>query len=411
MRIAFVDLVFCWPPNGGADVDLYNTARELQAAGHEVHVFVSASDTGWERGRFDPARMPFPATRLEFRNRDITGPNLAARFREELAHFAPDVVFVCDGFFLKPWVIEGLSRYPIISRYYAYEATCIRDLLLYKDGASCPYNYLETPNLCRRCAVSGMGPAIRQGRYFVWVEEFMRACAYLPGYYEQLAKSIRRPKAILVYNDLQKSLLQGLNSRIYAVPGGVDIAEYTVETDTKPQGMGAKTIILMTGRVEDPLKGLNVLLTAGEKLARGRSDFEIWATHTDHSLNSPWFKAIGWHDHDALKAVYAQADICVVPSVWEEPFGLVAVEAMASGKPVCASRVGGLQSIVLDGQTGFLFAREDAGALAHALEKLLDDPELRLATGRAARQRAETLYDWKRIIQTHYPPILEAAIS
>ena len=147
-----------------------------------------------------------------------------------------------------------------------------------------------------------------------------------------------------------------------------------------------------------------------ERLARERSDFEIHVTHTDRSLSDERFKAIGWHDHAAIMKLYQHADLCVVPSIWEEPFGLVAVEAMASGRPVCVSRVGGLQDIVTHGETGFIFDPGDSTALAGFLARLLDDGDLRKRMGASARQRAEEEYDWKRIVAKHYGPILERLV-
>ena len=96
----------------------------------------------------------------------------------------------------------------------------------------------------------------------------------------------------------------------------------------------------------------------------------------------------------------------VVPSVWEEPFGLVAVEAMATGLPVCASRIGGLADIVRHGETGFLFTPGDASELAGQLNTLLDDAALRYRLGEAGRRVAEKEYDWDGIIERRYLPFL-----
>ena len=74
-----------------------------------------------------------------------------------------------------------------------------------------------------------------------------------------------------------------------------------------------------------------------------------------------------------MKEWYQRSSICVVPSLWEEPFGLVAVEAMASGRPVCVSRVGGLQYIPVHGESGYVYDRLDGEALARHLNNLLDD--------------------------------------
>lgn len=405
MRIAFVDLLFSWPPNGGADVDMYHTAAALRRAGHEVRLFAAGYEKNWERGNFEPDALPFPAERLDFTTRTLRPNPMARRFRDAVDAWKPDAVIVGDGFFYKPAIIDALAHYPIAARYYAYEAVCPRDLLLYKNGAPCPMNYLHTPNTCRPCAVAGMRPIIQRWRLLSWQHEFLAAGAFMPGYHAQYTSALRRLDAAIVYNNLMAEQLRDFVDSISVVPGGVHAGDYAA-TPLPERGANEKKVIFMAGRVEDPLKGLPVLLAAGAKLAEHRNDFEIWATHTDPALNSAWFKSIGWHTHEKVKDFYTQTDIAVVPSVWEEPFGMVAVEAMACGRPVVASRVGGLQHIVVDGETGLLFGREDAAALAAALARLLDDAVLREAMGAAARERVEQHYDWDRVIAQYWPPIL-----
>jgi len=80
--------------------------------------------------------------------------------------------------------------------------------------------------------------------------------------------------------------------------------------------------------------------------------------------------------------------VAVVPSVWEEAFGLSALEPMAAGVPVIASNVGGIPEVVRDGLEGFLVPPGDETALAEALEKLLGDSELRTTLGTRGRARA-----------------------
>ena len=177
------------------------------------------------------------------------------------------------------------------------------------------------------------------------------------------------------------------------------------------KGPNEKKIILMAGRADDHLKGMRVLLEAAERLSAKRSDFEVWVTHFDHTKSVGWFKALGWHDYASTLTLYAQADICVVPSIWEEPFGLVAVEAMAAGRPVVASRVGGLKEIVQDGETGFLFERGNAQELAGLLDMLLDDARLRLNLGMEGRALAVRNYDWKNVIRQSYVPLVRLLLG
>ena len=207
-----------------------------------------------------------------------------------------------------------------------------------------------------------------------------------------------------------RTQFEPFNDEIHVIPGGVEASAFTT-LESSSDAANEKKIVLMAGRVEDPMKGFATLFAAGAALAERRDDFEIWATHTDRTLDKPWFKAIGWLGRDSLQKKYAEADICVVPSIWEEPFGLVALEAMAAAKPVCASRVGGLQTIVVHEKTGLLFDRGDPAGLAVCLSTLLDDAGLRRAMGVAGRRRAEESYRWDRIIEGHYPALLEAILS
>jgi glycosyltransferase involved in cell wall biosynthesis len=98
-------------------------------------------------------------------------------------------------------------------------------------------------------------------------------------------------------------------------------------------------------------------------------------------------------EHSELAYYYAAADICVVPSHYE-PFGLVAIEAMASGTPVVASEVGGLKYTVLDEVTGLLAPPQDEAGFANAIDLILSDAQWRKQLGQNARERVESKFSW-----------------
>jgi len=102
---------------------------------------------------------------------------------------------------------------------------------------------------------------------------------------------------------------------------------------------------------------------------------------------------VGRRGRDALRQFYAAADVFVT-TPWYEPFGITPVEAMACGVPVVGARVGGIQSTVVDGQTGFLVPPRDPDALAERLASLARDPALAQRMGEAGRQRAQTQFTW-----------------
>jgi glycosyltransferase involved in cell wall biosynthesis len=86
------------------------------------------------------------------------------------------------------------------------------------------------------------------------------------------------------------------------------------------------------------------------------------------------------------------ANVCVVPSVWEEAFGLSVLEVMAHGRAVVATRVGGVPEIIEDGVSGLLVPGADVSALANALARVVESPSLQHSLGRAARDRVSRTF-------------------
>lgn len=112
-----------------------------------------------------------------------------------------------------------------------------------------------------------------------------------------------------------------------------------------------------------------------------------------------------------LPIYYSAADVCVVPSHYE-PFGLVAIEAMASGTPVVASDVGGLQFTVVPEETGLLAPPQDVEAFRVAIDRIISDSQWRDKLGQAGRKRVETKFSWDGVahqLSDLYAEILQIA--
>ncbi|MBD2386755.1 glycosyltransferase family 4 protein [Cylindrospermum sp. FACHB-282] len=106
----------------------------------------------------------------------------------------------------------------------------------------------------------------------------------------------------------------------------------------------------------------------------------------------------GQLSQEILPAYYAAADVCVVPSHYE-PFGLVAIEAMASGTPVVASDVGGLQFTVVHEKTGLLVPPQDVAAFSTAIDRILINPEWLNELGKAGRKCVINKFSWDGVAQ------------
>jgi glycosyltransferase involved in cell wall biosynthesis len=110
--------------------------------------------------------------------------------------------------------------------------------------------------------------------------------------------------------------------------------------------------------------------------------------YIDELRERPNVHAMGAWPHQLAIEALRRSLFSVAPSLWPEPFGLVALEAAAAGKPIVASDIGGLRDIVLDGETGLMVAPEDRPALVAAMARLIADEGLRERLGAAARERA-----------------------
>lgn len=165
-------------------------------------------------------------------------------------------------------------------------------------------------------------------------------------------------------------------------------------------------VILFVGRIQ-PLKGPDVAIRALHALGRRDALLLIVGGASGSAGDGEVARAhqlvdeLGLHDqvrfvppqpHHILSTYYRSADVVVVPSR-SESFGLVALEAAACGIPVVASAVGGLQSLVDDGETGFLINDRDPAVFAKAIARILDEPMLAASMSAASSRRAGR-YTW-----------------
>jgi D-inositol-3-phosphate glycosyltransferase len=240
---------------------------------------------------------------------------------------------------------------------------------------------------------------------------------------KELMRDMSRIIAATRFDKSQMVDLYGANPhKIVVVPLGVDPGVFRpIPRGEARQAVGLDLpgmcrLVLFVGRM-DPLKGLDTLLQAVCKLndlepelvkglcmaviggdadengAGFNNELECLDKLKDEAGLRDLVIFLGSRAQDTLPYYYSAAEVCVVPSHYES-FGLVALEAMACGTPVIASRVGGLQLTVEDGVTGFLVPVGDADALAEKLRLILADSELRERLGANARRKAQG-YTWQ----------------
>ncbi len=183
---------------------------------------------------------------------------------------------------------------------------------------------------------------------------------------------LRRAKLVICASTALAEDARRLGAReVRVIPHGVELPETVGEPEEPPH-------VLYAGRLS-PEKGILDLVEAAKGLRL--------VVVGDGPLRDRVPGALGFVPPSQLGAYYERAAVVCVPSR-REGYGVVAREAMAYGRPVVASAVGGLVDAVEDGVTGLLVAPGEVPALRAALEQLLGDADLRRDLGAAARERA-----------------------
>ncbi len=200
-------------------------------------------------------------------------------------------------------------------------------------------------------------------------------------------------------------------ARMTIVPCGVDLRHFHPQNRQQARAslrLNGKPTLLFVGR-PDPLKGGDLLIQAAGLLQQPAEVVMVGGNLEDdpelERLRGA-ASALGLEDavrfvgaapQEELPRYYSAADLMVVPSYYES-FGLVAVEALACGTPVIATKVGGLQYIVRDGENGFLIPWRCAGMFAEKIDAVLSDEAL-LADLRASARSSVLRYSWRAVAE------------
>ena len=203
------------------------------------------------------------------------------------------------------------------------------------------------------------------------------------------------------------------------IPNGIDVDHFSAEAVPIPEMADGKLNILFVGRMEKR-KGLRYLLEAYGKLkwdfpdlrlvvvGPGNLDKDCHRVVSERNLQDVVF--VGDVPYQELRRFYQTADICCAPATGRESFGIVLLEAMASGKPVVASRIPGYSAVLDHGVQGLLVPPKEKDALADALALLIRNPEIRHQLGRRGQTTAEK-YRWgivARQVMDYYLGLMDA---
>ena len=374
MRILVVTTVYP-PVIGGPSLQTQQIAEGLLRRGMEPHVVAFGPADAEEHAggvtirRLDPMRAPLPGApgRLAYLYRRMLGI---------IDQVRPDVVHV-----------QVLGPFGLATGL-ACRRRGVPALLKYSDDLV--WTKLNRGRTVAPPFSSGLFRATLRGRWFTALQNailrvFARVWATSPFLESQLRE---------VFGIAER--------RIFGFPNLVDVGRFEGAPLPRPARPGAPVRVLTASRLE-PWKGVETAIRAVARVEPGTLRLRVVGSGSPRMRR--YLEAVvdevnardrvefaGAVPPGEIVREYDAADVFLLPTEYE-PFGIVFVEAMASGLPVLATRAGGVPSIVPDGEAGVLLEPRDVEAFADALAALARDPERRARMGRAGRARARRVYD------------------
>lgn len=336
---------------GGAEATIALIRHGLEAAGDEVRMLTSSVGTAGDgEAEYVAFGSELPAAQAFLQ---ISNPFAVRTLRRAIAEFNPDVALVnMFAHHLSPAILHAMGHVPVILVVSDYKCVCPIGSKLLPDNSICESQY------GRVCNAGGCVRALH------WIRDIPR--------YASIRSGVARAKHVLACSEYVKRELQlaGIVSECVYLPVNTPSERYERKRSDEP-------VILFCGRLdrekgaETLLQAFSILLNrtpsatlriAGIGPERQRLQSLAKNLRIEHSTTF-----LGWLEPGAIEAELSSAWALAAPSLWPEPLGLVALEAIMRGVPVVASATGGFAETVEDGLSGTLVANGDVRAVADAL--------------------------------------------
>jgi glycosyltransferase involved in cell wall biosynthesis len=377
-------------PKGGTEASMLELAEALEERGHQVG-FIYHHRTAKALSLPHCSSYHVPVLEAQI------WPNAwrLAQLARVMQRERPDVVLLQNVFNL--WAVLLLSWLaPAVRFVRGHEMYCIepdKTAGRFSEGCSIPHSYICISN-CRQ----DLWYPLRIALYL-----YRKAEIRVNQGVESLLVTSRYMKNNLLVNGFLEEKIEVLAPFVSLAPAG-------------PPPSSSR-IALFVGRLEE-IKGTRLLpeiaglLPSGAKLMVA-GDGELRGEFLESVSRAGLKDKLvfrGWLGRKELLRAYSEAQVVVFPSILEEPFGRVGIEALAMGRPVVAFDVGGVREWLTHGETGFLVPRGDVQKMAELASHLLENDDLAREMGRRGSERVRTLFDREQAV-SRLEQILTTAIQ
>ncbi|BBZ28537.1 glycosyl transferase [Mycolicibacterium madagascariense] len=379
------------PATGGLERVVQLLARELVQRGHPTTVATLSRPDAPAREHEDGVDVRrldgytrhlrrFANDPNHFFHPTCPDPLLVRRLEDLVAEVRPDIVHA-HGWILNSCLSLRLpTTTALVATLHDYGLVCAKKTMIPRErlDATCAG---PRPSRCLGCATNFYGP--------------IKGPALAIGVRHSLGRLDRVAMFMPISSAVRHASLDGVSSqRICQLPSFVpdDVFDPVPEDDDhRPDFLPTTPFVLFVGALGEH-KGVTLLADAHRRMRIAAPLVMIGAVRSDTpdltgTTERPIIVRTGVPHRDIM-ASYAAAAVAVAPSRWQEPLGLVPIEAMAAGTPVVVTRVGALPEVVAHHRTGLVVTPGDPAALAEALDSVVGDPLLRRIYGAAGRIRA-----------------------
>lgn len=365
MRIALVSDWY-YPKIGGVASHMHNLALKLKGRGHDVAVVTNNWETGKEK---ELERLNIDLIKIPGVISPIFGINVTYSLKstQELNEFLKD--------------------FDIIHSHHAFTPLALKAV---KAGRT-----LEKGTLLTTHSIS-----------FAHESKLWQALGLT---FPLFSHYLKYPHRIIAVSKAAKAFIEHFtDTKVEIIPNGVDDKTFHPnwnKEEIKEEFGIEGEVILYVSRMSYR-KGPHVLLNAFSQIK------DATLVMAGNGELSPFLKAqakflgiedrirfLGYVPTKELPKIFGMADIFVLPSITAEAFGIVILEAMASGVPIIATTVGGIPEVIKESESGLLVPPSNELELKNAIEKLLNDESLRKWLGQNGRKAVEEKYSWNNVIK------------
>ncbi|SDX51653.1 Glycosyltransferase involved in cell wall bisynthesis [Pseudomonas syringae] len=378
MKILFLSSLYAPDIGGGAEIILQRTVEGLQQRGYGVAVLATTDQPGLQMAEVNQvkvyraglhnvywhfmAQRPGRLARFTWHWRDRYNTRMRAPVRQVMDLEQPDIV-VCHnltGWSVSAWDEITAAHRPIVQVLHDFYLLCPSSTL-FKKGHSCQRQCL----MCKRFR-KDHAQRSKQVDTVVGVSRFMLDTLKAQGYFGGA-------RGYVVHN--ASPFVPPLPEQTKAPAAHAPLRFGYLGSLSESKGVGWLIDQFQHLPFDATLK------IAGRGQQEDEKRFKAMAT-------SPAISFVGYQKPEDF---YRQIDVAIVPSMWNEPFGMVAVEACAHSLPVIASRMGGLPEIIQDPLNGLLCNPDDPDSLGLAMLRLHQQPQLLARLGAQARNSVASL--------------------